>query len=132
MYRRVWVVVLVGIFLILPRIWSWNLGEVSDDVTYARGLHSLKFGALFKEMLYIQQQSNGSGGTYDFGSLAEFLAGTPSAFRARQSGAVNGNGFTYRYFGWYIQDDWRFETRLTIDICPRPEALSRPHSTPPP
>src|SRR2546428_13396318 len=116
MYRRVWVVVLVGIFLILPRVWSWNLGEISDDVTYARGLHSLKFGGLFKEMLYIQQQSNGSGGVYEFGSLAEFLAGVPSAFRARQIGAVNGNGFTYQYLGWDGQDDWRGETRPTLEL----------------
>jgi hypothetical protein len=110
----------------LPRIWSWNLGEVSDDVTYARGLHSLKLGALFKEMLYIQQQSNSSGGVYDFGGLPEFLAGTPSAFRARQIGAVNGNGFTYQYFGWYIQDDWRLKPRLTLNLGLRHEFYTGP------
>ena len=110
----------------LPRVWSWNLGEVSDDVTYARGLHSLKFGGLFKEMLYIQQQSNGSGGVYDFGSLAEFLAGIPSAFRARQTTAVNGNGFTYQYLGWFIQDDWRVKPRLTLNLGLRHEFYTGP------
>ena len=110
----------------LPRIWSWNLGEVSDDVTYARGLHSLKFGGLSKQMLYIQQQSNASGGSYDFGSLAEFLAGTPSAFRARQPTAVNGGGFTYRYFGWYVQDDWRLKPRLTLNLGLRHEFYTGP------
>ena len=110
----------------LPRIWSWNLGEVSNDVTYARGLHSLKFGALFKQMLYIQQQSNGSGGVYEFGGLAEFFGGTPSAFRARQIGAVNGNGFTYQYLGWYIQDDWRLKPRLTFNLGLRHEFYTGP------
>src|SRR5207244_4099251 len=110
----------------LPRLWSWNLGEISDDVTYARGLHSLKFGGLFKEMLYIQQQSNGSGGVYEFGSLAEFLAGVPSAFRARQIGAVNGNGFTYQYLGWYVQDDWRVKPRLTMNLGLRHEFYTGP------
>jgi len=110
----------------LPRVWSWNLGELSDDATYTRGPHSLKFGGLFKEMLYIQQQSNASAGVYDFGSLPDFLAGRASAFRARQLGAVNGNGFTYQYFGWYIQDNWRLKPRLTLNLGLRHEFYTGP------
>src|SRR5436309_4022827 len=106
---------------ILPSVWSWNLGELSDDATYTRGLHSLKFGGLFKEMVYIQQQSNASAGVYEFGSLPDFLAGRASAFRARQLGAVNGNGCTYQYFGWYMQDNWRVKPRLTLKLGLRHE-----------
>ncbi|HXG23635.1 MAG TPA: carboxypeptidase regulatory-like domain-containing protein [Chthonomonadales bacterium] len=110
----------------LPRVWTWNLMELSDDVHYTTGGHSLKFGTLFKTILFVQQESKSGAGEYDFGSLQDFLQGRLQRFRGLQPGATTFNSWRYHYISWYVQDDWKFNTRLTFNLGLRHEFYTGP------
>ncbi|MBI4464835.1 MAG: TonB-dependent receptor [Acidobacteria bacterium] len=109
-----------------PRVWVWNLYEGSDDVNLTKGNHSFKFGGLFKTILFVQREAKSAGGEYELGSLAAFLQGNATAFRALLPGAVSDNAWRYHYFGWYVQDDWRVNSRLSVNLGLRHEFYTGP------
>ncbi|HYW42991.1 MAG TPA: TonB-dependent receptor [Bryobacteraceae bacterium] len=105
---------------------SWSM---KDDVSYVRGAHTMKFGYAFES-----QRANGFGqqniagqATFSFletavpgatsftsgSSFASFLLG------AADSGATETIRYlpqTYRYHGFYAQDDWRITKRLLLSL----------------
>ena len=103
---------------------SWSL---KDDFSYIRGAHTMKYGYAFES-----QRANGFGqqnisgqATFSFAetaipgttsltsgsSFASFLLG------AADSGATETIRYlpqTFDYHGFYAQDDWRVNTKLTL------------------
>lgn len=110
----------------LPRVWSWDLAEWSDDVTASRGSHTLKVGGLVKKMLYHQREAKSAGGEYDFGGLSDFLQGLPNRFRGLEPDSQKDVGWKYYYIGWYVQDDIRLFPRLTLNLGMRHEIYTGP------
>lgn len=106
---------------------GWGL---KDDLSYIRGVHTLKFGFQYQD-----QNADGFGqqdiaGRADFSYLSTSIPGQTSF------PASGGNGFAslllgdaflgrtetiravtqrYPYFGFYAQDDWRMTRKLTIN-----------------
>jgi len=92
-----------------------KLGEVVDNLSYQRGAHALRVGV---EYLYNDDRitfPRSIRGSYSFSSLANFLAGT-----------YNNSGFTQTFansvvtqgnpnIGFYAQDEWRVNSRLTLN-----------------
>jgi len=110
----------------LPRVWVWNQYEASDDISYTRGNHSLKFGGLFKTILFVQREAKSDGGEYELGSVSDLLRGTATLFRAKAVDAVGDNSWRYHYFGWYVQDDWQVRPGLTLNLGFRHEFYTGP------
>jgi hypothetical protein len=87
---------------------------LADVLSITRGKHSLRMGI---EVIYYQVnvESNFSNrGQIDFNSFNEFLAGT-----VLQS--VFGTGINYRSlrttdYNFFVQDDWKFSQKLTLNI----------------
>ncbi len=101
-----------------------DLFEVVDNVTTERGAHTLKVGADF---LYNRININFPGalqGVYNFTSLANFLAGNYSqfqqAFGAPTQLQSNPN------IGFFVQDEWKPRTDLTINVGLRYDAQFLP------
>ncbi|HMD36896.1 MAG TPA: carboxypeptidase-like regulatory domain-containing protein [Vicinamibacterales bacterium] len=98
---------------------------INGALTKLKGTHSFKIGADFRRLGVSLATESALGGTFAFDSaftsksggggaeLASLLLGLPSSGSAP---ANNGEGewFT-RYWGAYLQDDWRVSSRLTIN-----------------
>ena len=59
-----------------PRFQTENIISGSDDVSYNRGRHSMKFGALFNHYQYYGAQHGVDRGSITFTNLAAFMANT--------------------------------------------------------
>ncbi|HXG25170.1 MAG TPA: carboxypeptidase regulatory-like domain-containing protein, partial [Chthonomonadales bacterium] len=108
-----------------PRIFAWNLFEWSDDIAYTRGTHTLKGGFLIKKLQFNQIEALNSGGVYTFGSLADFLQGARANVRVLQGPGL-ALGWRYAYYGWYVQDDIRIGSQLTLNLGFRHEFYTKP------
>ena len=103
--------------------------QFSDDFTWSRGSHGLKFGGdVRKEHMVIAfiNRPNGDltfNGVRSGNAAADFLLGLPSQFRRTTTNqAQDGTGWLY---SGYAQDEWRASPRLTMNAGVRYE-LSLP------
>jgi hypothetical protein len=104
--------------------------QFSDDFTWSRGSHGLKFGGdLRKEHMVIAfiNRPNGdmtfNGQAASGNAAADFLLGLPSQFRRTTTNqAQDGTGWLY---SGYAQDEWRASPHLTVNAGARYE-LSLP------
>jgi hypothetical protein len=115
---------------------SWSF---QDALTYIHGAHTMKFGYNFDHQVadgFGQQNIAGNAGfsfletsvpgvtTFTSGSsFASFLLG---AANTGATETIRNLPQTYRYNGYYAQDDWRLTKRLLINLGLRYEYTSPP------
>ena len=94
--------------------------QLTDDFSWLRGRHSLKFGLdIRSEHMFIAfiNRPNGDftfSGAITGNAFADFLLGYPSQFRYTTQQAIQeGTGKTY---AGYAQDEFRFSDRLTLNL----------------
>jgi hypothetical protein len=92
--------------------------QFTDDFTWTRGSHAMKFGAdVRKEHMVIAfiNRPNGDftfANTFTGNAAADFLLGLPSQFRRTTTNqAPDGVGWLYSF---YAQDEWRTGPHLTL------------------
>jgi hypothetical protein len=117
--------------------WSpYNSWDVEPNITWTRGRHSLHAGFEFHYEARGNQSLGNAYGTLTFGSaltrqatdrslvgtdtfgIASLLLGIPN------SGSIDNNVSSYltrQYYAGYLQDDWRVNNRLTINVGARYE-----------
>src|SRR5712691_13508068 len=101
--------------------WTW-----SDDITLTRGKHLLKTGGLVEHALSNKMTTVNSRGTYNFGNLAQFLAGVPSRFQGIVPGSNLVRDRPNTLLGSYVQDDYRVTSALTLNLGARYEFFTVP------
>jgi hypothetical protein len=92
-----------------------KLGEVVDSVAYQTGAHAIRAGF---EYLYNDDTitfPRTFRGSYSFSSLANFLAGTYNSSGFTQTFANSVVNQTNPNAGFYAQDEWRVNPRLTLN-----------------
>lgn len=108
----------LGAGFVNPFRYLQNKFTEKDDITWVKGSHTLHIGGMFQRQQldpYVQVFWNGF---YIFtGGDASFLAGQPFLFE----GAPNGGTNSYRAERYdvvqpYVQDDWKVNDRLTLNI----------------
>ena len=114
-----------------------NNGTITEDHTWQAiasfskvvGGHSLKFGGSYNWRHFFTNTENPMNGSADFDSrltsqqgvansgegFATMLLGTPSGSIRRALGNTYTQAFG-NYQGWYGQDDWRVNSKLTVNI----------------
>jgi hypothetical protein len=102
-------------------VWSW-----SDDINYTHGAHSLKFGFLLNDYKPFWTSGAGSTGGITFNSLGDFLQGTSARFSGKTADSILDATYRHDSLGFYAQDDWRVNSRLTLNIGLRYEFLITP------
>jgi hypothetical protein len=111
-----------------------NTYELNDTVSWTKGNHFLKFGGIFirrQVSFFNPQEGKGyfwiDAGTVDFTGyeVSELLAGGVDQYQiGSQSGYFSNIG---QEDGLFVQDDWRANRHLTMNLGLRWDFLSRPY-----
>ncbi len=118
-----------------PNLNIENNYQMSDDLTRRLASHTLKMGADLRRR---QFDVNYGGGQTVFGSifsasgddagsgnpLADFLLGYPSQVTGSQ--LLDWARLRDTYFGTYLQDDWKLNQKLTLNLGLRYELFTQP------
>ena len=113
-----------------------NVFEEGDTFTLVRGKHSFKFGADLER--YQTNLTGGGGaprGSWLFGGIQGFLQGQPTnmdsgkVLGTTSIGTVSLTEFGWRQWlpAWFVHDDWRVNSRLTLNIGLRHEFSTDQH-----
>jgi hypothetical protein len=112
--------------------WSpYNSWQFTPNLTLTRGKHSLRFGFevhyeakgnvapgdAYGQFTFGNITSQASGHTFlsteTYNGIASLLMGIPTS----GDQAINASYYLTRpYYGWYAQDDWKVNNRLTLNI----------------
>ena len=104
-----------------------NIYTLSDDLFYSRGKNAFKFGVLinrFNQGIGPVQEPDGQ---IQFSGIATFMQGQYANYTAQTSSLANTYDFIYNTFGFYVQDDWRVASRLTLNLGLRYEFNTDPY-----
>jgi outer membrane receptor protein involved in Fe transport len=106
---------------------TWNSFQFYDDAFVTRGAHSLKFGFAVEHM----QNSEFSGGVppngqYNFDDLQSFLTNQPRSINLDDPATTRPIYVHQTLFGFYVQDDWRTRSNLTLNFGVRYEPVTLP------
>jgi len=101
--------------------------QLSDQVTYITGRHTLNFGFDFDRTHVTDFFPGNFNGTYAFSSPTNFALGAYAFFS--QNGGTPTFPFTFPYYGFYGQDKFQMTRKLTLDFGLREDFQIYPQPT---
>ncbi|MGB7024057.1 MAG: TonB-dependent receptor [Candidatus Acidiferrales bacterium] len=101
--------------------------QLSDQVTYIAGRHTLNFGFDFDRTHVTDFFPGNFNGTYAFGNPTNFALGRYAFFT--QNGGNPAFPFTFPYYGFYGQDKFQMTRKLTLDFGLREDFQIYPQPT---
>jgi hypothetical protein len=128
----------IGEATFLPNSKISETTTLQDNLSFQSGNHSLKFGGSYRFVRSYFSISNNARGNYTFSggftqdpqnrgttgsALGDFVLGIPST--SSISNFTQGD-IRYRYWGGFIQDDWKATSKLTINAGVRYELWTQP------
>ncbi|HXK05265.1 MAG TPA: TonB-dependent receptor [Verrucomicrobiae bacterium] len=113
-----------------PWINTWRSWQGRDDVSWSHGKHNMKFGGAYMYTHKWQQFQLNAGGQFGFNNsatgngFADFMLGFASSYS--EPASVDFVHISNNTFSLYAMDDWRVNSRLTLNLGLRWEGL--PHA----
>jgi hypothetical protein len=98
-----------------------------NDLVYNRGSQVWKFGFSWLHSVLDGDNPSRPGGEVFFGSIDDFLRGRPRQFRGDILPETDSlRTISWNVIGWYVQNDWRVNPRLTLNLGLRHEFYTVP------
>jgi hypothetical protein len=102
-----------------PRETTIKRWQFIDNISHTVGAHNLKFGADLNFDNIFNFFPGLFTGQYTFNSYALFASNTPASYTQNFGGVGTSGGTTFpnmRDYGFFVQDDWRFNPKLTLNF----------------
>ena len=108
----------VGPFSLAPQGYTQNVYQLTDAVTYIRGKHTFKAGVEGRNYIAPTNNLPRARGEWDYATLSRLFNdqipdGANGALRGAGTGSTADN---YNAVYWFIQDDWKVTSRLTLNL----------------
>jgi hypothetical protein len=103
-----------------PLINPSNMYQIVDGLSWIRGAHTIKFGIDFRRYEFTSTNSANSRGAFNFTGVysgnptADFLLGYPNS--GTRDFPRNLFGEDQYNYGYYVQDDYKVSSRLTLNL----------------
>ena len=108
-----------------PQYRTDNVYEITDNISFTPQNHAFKFGynlLIYKLASFFAPNFDG---TVTYGSIVNFLTDTNASY-SRYAGDGLTDATTYEN-SWFIQDDWRVNEDLTLNLGLRYEYVTAPY-----
>ena len=102
-----------------PRETTIKRWQFIDNISYTHGAHGMKFGADLNFDRIFNFFPGLFTGQYTFNSYALFASNTPASYTQNFAGVGTSGGTTHpdmSDYGFFGQDDWRVNPRLTLNL----------------
>jgi hypothetical protein len=113
-----------------PQYGIQNLYQATDNLTWIKGAHTLKFGVEGRKYISPQKFIQRSRGDYDWVTLSDFAWDQhplqDQGFAERSFGNSGYSGDQYAVY-WYVNDIWKVTRNLNLDLGLRYEYTSTPY-----
>jgi len=111
-----------------PQFGIQNLYQGTDNITWSKGSHTLKFGTELRKYIAPQSFTQRARGDYDYGTLDLFLRDlVPDQLAQRGVGNVVYYGDQIASYS-YINDNWRIRPNFSLNLGVRYEYTTVPFS----
>ncbi|MEZ5399467.1 MAG: carboxypeptidase regulatory-like domain-containing protein [Bryobacteraceae bacterium] len=113
-----------------PLVNPTNMYQLVDNLSWIRGAHTVKFGADLRNYRLTSTNSANSRGNFSFTpnytgqAFADFLTGYPTS--GARAFPRNLFGLSETRYHFYVQDDWKVSSNLTLNIGLRYELNIQP------
>jgi Carboxypeptidase regulatory-like domain/TonB dependent receptor/TonB-dependent Receptor Plug Domain len=107
-------------------LYRWNSYQIYDDAFYTVGKHSIKFGAAYELMHLNVTALTDPNGIWYFNTLTDFLTNNPNKFQGGVASSLTPRNISQSIIGGYVQDDWRLQPNLTLNLGLRYEMTTVP------
>ena len=115
-----------------------NVFQILDNVTKVAGNHTLKGGVSFQRIRYATLQPNTGRGALNYSGKYTSQPGTPftgqggadfltNSMDSANLSSVSPNQNQKWYDGFYFQDDWKINSRLTVNVGLRYDYFQEPY-----
>src|SRR5712692_2834395 len=108
----------VGPYSLAPQGYTQNVYQLTDSVSYIRGKHTFKAGIEGRNYIAPTNDLPRARGEWDYATLNSFINdfvpdGANGALRGAGTGSTADN---YHAVYWFVQDDWKLTSRLTLNL----------------